>query len=62
MKVLTLEERVQVIKLLESGRSSRVVADQFGVGKTQIQQTLMQQYKPSDESIGRAETDFFYPV
>ena len=39
-KVLTLEECVQVIKLLESGRSSCVVADQFGVGKTQIQQTL----------------------
>lgn len=39
-KVLTLEDRVKVIKLLESGRSTRLVAEEFGVGKTQVQQTL----------------------
>lgn len=38
-KVLTLEDRIEVIRLLESGKSSRVVAEQFGVGKTQVQQT-----------------------
>ena len=38
--VLTLEESVQVIKLLESGKGLHIVAEQFGVGRTQIQQTL----------------------
>ena len=36
-KFLTLDERVAVIKQLESGKSSRKVAEQFGVGRTQIQ-------------------------
>ena len=36
-KFLTLDERVAVIKLLESGKSSRKVAEQYGVGRTQIQ-------------------------
>ena len=38
--MLTPEESVQVIKLLESGKSLHIVAEQFGVGRTQIQQTL----------------------
>lgn len=36
-KVLTLEERVAVIKKTEEGKSCRTVATEFGVGKTQIQ-------------------------
>ena len=36
-KFLTLDERVAVIKQLESGKSLRKVAEQFGVGRTQIQ-------------------------
>ncbi len=39
-KVLTLDDRVKVIKLLEGGKSTRLVAEEFGVGKTQVQQTL----------------------
>ena len=39
-KVLTLEDRVTVIRLLESGRSTHQVAEEFGIGKTQVQQTL----------------------
>ena len=36
-KVLTLEERVQAIKLIDAGKSAYKVAEDFGVGKTQIQ-------------------------
>jgi hypothetical protein len=35
-KCLTLEQRVDVLKKLDSGRSVRDVAAEFGVGKTQI--------------------------
>ena len=34
---LSLEQRVAAIKLLESGKSAKVVAEQFGCGRTQIQ-------------------------
>lgn len=34
---LTLEQRVAAIKLLESGKSAKAVADQYGCGRTQIQ-------------------------
>ena len=36
-KVLTLEERVQTIILLDAGKPADKVAEDFGVGKTQIQ-------------------------
>ena len=36
-KVLTLEERVQAVKFLKSGKSARSVAEEMGVGRTQIQ-------------------------
>ena len=35
---LSLKERVDVVKLLNSGKSSRVIADEYRVGRTQIQQ------------------------
>jgi hypothetical protein len=35
-KVLTLDDRVGVIKLLDSGKSARQIAQQFGCGRTQI--------------------------
>ena len=35
-KILTLDTRVEVLNLLESGKSLRDVAAQFGCGKTQI--------------------------
>ena len=36
-KVLTLEERTGVLNKIESGRSCHSVAEEIGVGKTQIQ-------------------------
>ena len=36
-KVLTLDQRVEAIKLLDSGKPAYKVAEDFGVGKTQIQ-------------------------
>jgi len=36
-KLLTLEEKVQAIKLLDAGKPAYQVAEDFGVGKTQIQ-------------------------
>ena len=43
-KVLTLEERVSVIKKSDSGKACRAIAAELGVGKTQIQ-TIMQERK-----------------
>ena len=53
-KVLTLEQRVEVIRLIESGKSSRIVAEQFGVGKTQVQQTLKRKAELMTEYEGNA--------
>ena len=36
-KVLTLEQRLEVVKHLENGKSSREIAQIMGVGWTQIQ-------------------------
>ena len=36
-KVLTLEQRLEVVKHLENGKSSREIAQIMGVGRTQIQ-------------------------
>ena len=34
---LTLEDRVKVVKLSDGGKSARKIADEMGVGRTQIQ-------------------------
>ena len=39
-KTLSLSERIEVIRVSEQGRGIRKLAEQFGVGKTQISQTL----------------------
>ena len=39
-KVFTLEQRVEAIRLLESGTSSQIVDEQFFVSEKQVQQTL----------------------
>ena len=36
-KLLTLEQKVDAIKLLDSGKAAYKIAEQYGVGKTQIQ-------------------------
>ena len=36
-KLLTLEQKVDAIKLLDSGKAAYKITEQYGVGKTQIQ-------------------------
>ena len=56
-KVLTLDERVKVIKLLESGKSSRILAEHLGVGRTQIQQTLKRKAELMSDYENNANPD-----
>ena len=56
-KCLTLEERVKVIKLLESGKSSRIVADEVGVGRTQIQNVFKRKREILDEYENNCNRD-----
>ena len=56
-KCLTLEERVKVIKLLESGKSSRTVADEVGVGRTQIQNVFKWKREILDEYENNCNRD-----
>ena len=39
-KVMTLDERVRVIKLSNQGDSARKIATSLGVGKTQVQTVI----------------------
>ncbi|KAH3713826.1 hypothetical protein DPMN_073627 [Dreissena polymorpha] len=48
-KCLSLEDRVKVVRLLESGRSSRDIASEFGVGRTQIQNVAKRKRDIMDE-------------
>ena len=43
-KVLTLNEKIRVLELSKS-KSARKIADEFGVGKTQIQNILKRKTK-----------------
>jgi IS30 family transposase len=53
-KALTLQERVEVIKMNESGKSARAIAEHFKVGKTQIQSTIKRKAEVlSDFEISR---------
>ena len=49
-KVLTLEERVSVLDKIEKGQSCCSVAEELGVGKTQIQNIVKDK-----ESSGQLE-------
>ena len=54
---LTLEERVNVLQLLDSSRSSRVIASKFGVGRTQIKNVAKRKLEIIDEyETGNPET------
>ncbi len=46
---LTLEERVRALKMFESGKSTRFVADQMGVGRTQIQNAVKRKREIMEE-------------
>ena len=48
-KVLTLSERVEAIKLHDSGKSSQDVAQIMGVGRTQIQPIIKRKSEVLDD-------------
>jgi kinesin family protein 6/9 len=56
-KCLTLEERNYCVKLLESGKSSRVVAVELGVGRTQVQNVLKRKREILDEYESNGNRD-----
>ena len=58
---LTLEEHVKVIKLLESGKSSRTVADEVGVGHAQIQNLFKWKREILDEYENNGNHDMKQP-
>ncbi len=51
-KCLTLEDRVKALKMMEAGKSCRSVADEMGVGKTQIQSILKRKREVLEEFEG----------
>ena len=59
-KCLTLEDRVKVVKLLDAGKRSRVLATEFGVGRTQIQNVakrkreIMEEYDSGNPELKRS--------
>ena len=48
-KCLSLEDRIKVLHLLDAGHSSRVIASDFGVGRTQIQNVAKRKREILDE-------------
>lgn len=48
-KLLTLEERINVLRLLESGKSCGQLADELNVGKTQIQSIKKRKLELTDD-------------
>lgn len=65
-KCLSLEDRVKVVKLLDSGRSSRDIASDFGVGRTQIQNVakrkrdIMDEYESGNPDSKRVKVSVAY--
>ena len=56
-KVLTLEQRVEALKFLEQGKSSRDVTNIMGVGRTQIQNILKRKAEVLSEFESNAAPD-----
>ena len=56
-KVLTLSERVEVIKLHDGGKSSRDVAQIMGVGRMQIQQIIKRKSEVLDDYESNVSND-----
>ena len=56
-KFLTLDDRIQVIRMLESGLSSRVVAQKMEVGKTQILGIMKRKREIEDDFEQNSNTD-----
>jgi hypothetical protein len=59
-KVLTLEQRVQVVKMLDAGKSCRKVAEEMGCGKTQIQAIAKDKISILDEWEKGGNSDLKY--
>ena len=63
-KVLTLAQKVQVLDLVHGGMSHRAVADKFNVGRTQInnivlqKQRIMKDYESGKNATGKYLSDF----
>ena len=51
-EVLTLEKRVAVINKTEEGKSCRTVANEFRMGKTQIQTIVKEREERDHEEMG----------
>lgn len=51
--VLTLEERVKVLKKVDEGKSCRAISSELGVGKTQVQERddIMKRWESGECSI-----------
>ena len=43
-KVLSLEDRIKVVQMNTAGKSCRKIADELGVGKTQIQNIIQNKH------------------
>ena len=56
-KVLTVEQRVKVLELAGSGKSCRSIAEDFGVGKTQIQTIVKRKAEVLEEFEGNCSLD-----
>ena len=56
-KILTLQERISVLKELDSGKSCRQVADELGVGKTQIQSIRKRKREIQEDFENNAPSD-----
>ncbi|XP_053405127.1 tigger transposable element-derived protein 4-like [Mercenaria mercenaria] len=58
---LTLEKRVEVIRLSESGKSGRAIAEQVGVGRTQIHGILKRKREIMDEFENNVNIEYKRP-
>ncbi|XP_053406646.1 tigger transposable element-derived protein 4-like [Mercenaria mercenaria] len=58
---LTLEKRVEVIRLSESGKSGRAIAEQVGVGRTQIHGILKRKREIMDEFENNVNMEYKRP-
>lgn len=56
-KILTLEERINVLKEIDKGKSCRQVAEELGVGKTQIQSIKKRKRELLDDFENNAPSD-----
>jgi kinesin family protein 6/9 len=54
---LKLEERYEVLKLYDTGKSSRQIASELGVGRSQIQNILKRKSQVIEDYFGNGDLD-----